>query len=62
MIAPVRKLRTRSESVRPISTAARDIGSERKRSIRPRCRSSASPTPVVNDPNATVFTNTPAIR
>ena len=45
--------------VRPVSTAAREIGSERNRSMRPRCRSSARPTPVVSAPNTIVCTNTP---
>ena len=37
----------------PTSTAERAIGSERNRSIRPFCRSSARPTPVVSEPNTT---------
>jgi len=43
-------LRTRSASVRPASTADRAIGSERNRSMRPLCRSSASPGYVVDVP------------
>ena len=48
-----------SESVRPASTAARDIGSERKRSIRPFWTSSASPSAVTNPPNAIDWTMMP---
>ena len=55
-------IRTRSPSVRPASTAERAIGSDRKRSISPVDRSSASPTPVVVDANAVVCTKIPAIR
>ena len=55
-------LRTRSASVRPVSTAERAIGSERKRSMSPFCKSSASPTPVVRAPNTTVCTKIPGMR
>jgi len=55
-------LRTRSASVRPASTAERDIGSDWNRSMRPLWRSSARPTPVWIDPNTTVCANTPGIR
>ena len=56
------RLFNRSADVRPMSTAARDIGSERNRSMMPRCRSSARPTLVLAEPNATVCVNTPAMR
>ena len=39
-----------SASVRPVRTAARDIGSDRKRSISPFFRSSASPSAVTKPP------------
>jgi hypothetical protein len=51
-----------SENVRPASTAARDIGSERKRSIRPFFTSSESPRAVTNPPNAIDWTTMPGIR
>ena len=38
---------SRSETVRPSSTAKRDIGSERNRSTRPLCRSPATPAALV---------------
>ena len=41
---------TTSASVRPVSTAARDIGSERNRSINPFRRSSARPSAVTKPP------------
>ena len=56
------RLVTTSASVRPASTAERDIGSERKRSIRPLLRSSASPSAVTKPPNAIVWTMIPGIR
>ena len=37
------RVRIRSATVRPMMTAARDIGSDRNRSIRPEDRSTASP-------------------
>jgi hypothetical protein len=58
----MKTLRTRSASVRPASTADRAIGSERKRSMSPLFRSSASPIPVWIAPNATVCANTPGIK
>ena len=51
-----------SENVRPVSTAARDIGSERKRSIRPFWTSSESPSAVTKPPNAIDWTMMPGIR
>ena len=57
-----RQLSTMSENVRPASTAARDIGSERKRSIRPFLTSSESPSAVTNPPNAIDWTMMPGIR
>ena len=62
IITTTKKLRTRSAKDRPASTADRAIGSERKRSIRPLCRSSLSPMPVFIAPKATVCTNTPGMR
>ena len=53
---------TTSASVRPASTAGRAIGSERKRSIRPLCRSSSSPSAVTNPPKAMFWTMIPGIR
>ncbi len=53
---------TMSASVRPASTAARDIGSERKRSIRPFFRSSERPSAVTKPPKAMVWTMIPGIR
>src|SRR5215207_3944477 len=57
-----KKFRTRSASVRPTSTAERAIGSDRNRSMSPLLRSSASPTPVVSEPNTIVCTKMPGIR
>ena len=57
-----RQLSTMSENVRPVSTAARDIGSERKRSIRPFCTSSDRPSAVTKPPNAIDCTMMPGIR
>ena len=57
-----KKLRTRSEVVRPASTAERLIGRARKRSMMPLCRSSASPADELMAPKMTVCTNTPGIR
>ena len=51
-----------SENVRAVSTAARDIGSERNRSIRPFLTSSDSPSAVTNPPNAIDCTMMPGIR
>ena len=53
---------TTSASVRPASTDARAVGSERKRSIRPFVRSSARPSAVTNPPNAMFWTMIPGIR
>ncbi len=55
-------LRTRSLTVRPISTADRDIGSERSRSMRPLLRSSARPMPVNAEPNTSDWLKMPGIR
>ena len=62
MMATVNRLRARSAMVRPVRTADDDIGSDRKRSIRPRCMSWASPMAVVTPPKATVCTKIPGIR
>ncbi len=51
-----------SATVRPTSTAERDMGRERNRSIIPLLRSSASPTPVCVAPKAIVCTKMPGIR
>jgi hypothetical protein len=51
-----------SLAVRPATTAARDIGSDRKRLMRPFCMSSASSAPVNVAPNTTVWAKMPAIR
>ena len=48
--------------VRPTSTAERDIGSDRNRSMMPLVMSSASPTPVNVEPKITVWAKMPAIR
>jgi hypothetical protein len=53
---------TMSAEVRPASTAARAIGSERKRSIRPLCRSSFRPSAVTKPPKAMFWTMMPGIR
>ncbi len=51
-----------SASVRPASTALRDIGSERKRSISPFLRSSERPIAVTKPPKNIVCTIRPGIR
>ena len=51
-----------SASVRPASTAPRDIGSERKRSISPFFRSSERPIAVTKPPKNMVCTISPGIR
>ena len=55
-------LSPRSAIVRPTSTADRDIGSERNRSIRPFCRSSAMLAPVIVAPKITVCARIPGSR
>ena len=60
--ATTKTSRTRSAMVRPAITADRAIGSERNRSMRPFCRSSASPMAVFTAPKATVWTKMPGIR
>ncbi len=50
-----------SAIVRPASTAPRDIGSERKRSISPFLRSSASPSAVTKPPKNIVWAISPGI-
>jgi hypothetical protein len=57
-----RQLSTMSDDVRPSSTAARDIGSERKRSISPLCTSSVRPSAVTKPPKAIDWTMMPGIR
>ena len=57
-----RQLSTTSENVRPASTAARDIGRERKRSMSPFCTSSESPSAVTKPPKAIDWTMIPGIR
>ena len=61
MSRTTKTLRTRSAVVRPTSTAERAIGSERNRSMRPVCMSSASPMAVDTAPNITVWTKMPGI-
>jgi len=58
----VSTLSPRSATVRPTSTADRAIGSDRNRSTRPFCRSSAMPVPVIVDPNTTVRATIPGSR
>ena len=53
---------TRSDVVRPSSTARRDIGSDRNRSMMPFCRSLHSPITVNAELNEMVCTKMPAIR
>ena len=48
--------------MRPLSTAERAIGSERKRSISPLLRSSAIPIAVVIEAKPSVWTKIPGIR
>ena len=48
--------------VRPVSTAPRAMGSERKRSMRPLCMSSAMPAPAPAVAKVTVCAKMPAIR
>ena len=63
IISPmIRTLRTRSAVVRPISTAERAIGIERKRSTTPRRRSSERPTAVWVARKATDCTKIPGNR
>ena len=57
-----RQFRTTSEDVRPASTAPRDMGSERKRSISPFWTSSERPSAVTNPPKAIDWTMIPGIR
>ena len=52
----------RSEVVRPASTAERDIGSDRKRSMMPVFMSSASPIAVWVDPKSAFWMKIPGIR
>ena len=56
------RLVTTSASVRPASTAARAMGSERKRSMRPLWRSSLRPSAVTKPPKAMFWTMIPGIR
>ena len=62
MIAIETELVTTSARVRPARTAPRDIGSERKRSIRPFFRSSERPSAVMKPPKDIVWTMIPGIR
>jgi len=55
-------LTTRSDVVRPRTTAMRDIGSDRNRSMMPFCRSLAKPMTVNAELNATVWAKIPAMR
>ena len=60
--ATTNTFRARSAVVRPVSTAARDIGRARNRSISPLFMSVARPMAVASEPNTTVCTKIPAIR
>ena len=51
-----------SEKLRPVSTADRAIGSDRKRSMMPLAMSSVMPMAVVAEANAMVCTKMPGIR
>ena len=51
-----------SARTRPVSTAGPHMGNDRKRSISPFFRSSASPSAVTKPPNATDWTMIPGIR
>ena len=51
-----------SERIRPATTAGPHIGSERKRSIKPFFRSSASPSAVTKPPKTIDCTMIPGIR
>jgi hypothetical protein len=51
-----------SAMIRPLSTAGPHIGSERKRSMSPFFRSSASPSAVTKPPNPIDCTMMPGIR
>ena len=62
MITMVMTLLSTSLAVRPTSTAERDIGSDRNRSMMPFCMSSAMPAPVIVAPKMTVCTKMPGIR
>jgi hypothetical protein len=53
--------RTRSERVRPASTAAPVIGSERNRSMTPLVRSSARPEAVPEPPNRANWASRPGM-
>ena len=55
-------LRVRSANVRPVNTAERPIGRERKRSSNPLFRSVARPMAVAIEPNTTTCTKIPGIR
>ena len=57
-----RKFLIRSDVVRPASTAERDIGSDRKRSMMPVFMSSASPIAVWVDPKSAFWMKIPGIR
>ena len=57
-----KQLRTESANVRPVSTADRAIGNDRKRSSNPLFTSVASPMAAAMDPNTTVCTKMPGIR
>lgn len=58
----VRAVCTESARVRPVSTAPRAMGRERKRSMRPLCMSSAMPAPELAVANVTVCAKMLTIR
>ena len=62
MIATVMTLFSTSLVVRPTSTAERDMGSDRNRSMMPFWMSSAMPAPVIVAPKMTVCAKMPGIR
>ena len=53
---------TRSATTRPASTEAREVGSERNRSIRPLPMSSHNPSAVTNPPKSMFWTRMPGMR
>ncbi len=57
----VRAEPTRSARVRPASTAARDIGSDLKRSMTPVARSSATPKAAPPPPNRANWASSPGM-
>ena len=50
----IKALRIWSAKMRPVRTADLAMGNERKRSIKPRCKSFATPTPTEAEPNTMI--------